>query len=112
METPISGIIPVLGFSPIVSVHLEELVENYGDPDYVWFTYGDSMETDTMGIVLYWNSISMYVELPPIPNKTYVVKKMTEVEMIIFFDEQPVIGIAGRPLKERISWTGYGNYQP
>ena len=112
LDTPTSTT-AAMGFSPIVSIPLEELIENYGDPDYVWLTSEGPTEAATTGIVLYWNSISMYVELPQVANKTYAVNKRTSVEMIIFFDDEEVIGIAGKPLGgEKIRWTGYGNYQP
>lgn len=112
MDTPTSTT-AAMGFSPIVSIPLEELIENYGDPDYVWFTHESTTEAPTIGIVLYWNSISMFVELPQIANKTYAVHKRTDIEMIIFFDEQDVTRVAGKPLSgEKIPWTGYGNYPP
>jgi phosphoethanolamine transferase EptA/EptB len=103
-----------LAFSPIVSIPLNELIENYGDPDYVGFTSEGTTESPMIGVVLYWDSIGMFVKLPSIANKTYVIQKKTTVAMIIFFNErQQVLRIAGKPLgREKISWTGYGEYQP
>ncbi|MEP7133563.1 MAG: hypothetical protein ABI904_01400 [Chloroflexota bacterium] len=112
LDTPTSTI-AVPGFSPIVSIPLQELIENYGDPDYVWLTPEGTKETPTIWMVLYWDSIGMLVELPQIANKMYVVDKTTDVEMILFSSEQQILGIAGKPLGEqKIPWQGYGKYQP
>lgn len=117
MDTP-TRTDAVMGFSPIVSIPLEELIENYGDPDYVWLTSGGPTESTTTGMVLYWNSINMFVELPQVANKTYAVHKRTGIEMIIFYDDsdltaQDLTAVGGRSFNgEKIAWTGYGNYQP
>jgi hypothetical protein len=110
---------PATGFSPIVSIPLEELIGNYGDPDYVWLTSAGPTEATTTGLLLYWNSINMFVELPPIANKAYAVHKRTGIERIIFFiDGQDVTAqnmtvVGGKLLSgEKMAWTGYGNYQP
>ena len=110
---------PAMGFSPTVSIPLEELIENYGDPDDVWFISAGPTEDNTTGMLLYWNSINMFVELPQIANKTYAVHKRTDIEMIIFFVDgqdvtaQNITAVEGKPLsREKIAWTGYGNYQP
>jgi hypothetical protein len=104
----------VMGFSPNVSIPVEELIENYGDPDYVWFTSEVPTEAITTGMMLYWDSINLFVELPQVANNTYAVNKRTGIEMIIYFDDDPdVIAIGGKPFSgEEIAWTGYGNYQP
>ena len=103
------------GFSPIVSIPLGELVENYGDPDTLWLLPGGTSNAPSTQMVLYWDSIGMFVELPEIENTTYIVKKTTRVEMIIFFDEEkegPVLAIAWKPLGlQKIHWEGYGDYQ-
>jgi hypothetical protein len=109
------------GFSPFVSIPLEELIENYGEPDYVWFTSAGPTELTTTGMVLYWTSINLFVELPQVANKTYAVHKRTAIEMIIFFDDpfdypdvtiQDLTAVGEKSISgEQIAWTGYGNYQ-
>ena len=112
IDTPTSTIAGS-GFFPIVSVPLEELIEEYDDPDYVWLPSEGSTAAPTIRMVLYWDAVGMFVELPQIANSTYRVQKTTDVEMIVFFNEQPVVGIAGRPLGEKkMPWKGYGIYQP
>jgi len=55
---------PAMGFSPTVSIPLEELIENFGDPDDVWFVSAAPTKDNTTSMLLYWNSIDMFVELP------------------------------------------------
>ena len=102
-----------MGFAPDVSIPLDEVIEYYGEPDYVWFTFDSTTEATKTGLFLYWNSVSIFVKLPPIANKTYPVNRETAIEMIIFYDDQDVIALAGKPIsEEKTVWTGYGNYQP
>lgn len=114
-----TSVYPAMGFSPTVSIPLEELIENYGDPDYVWFTSEGQAEATTIGMLLYWNSINMFVELPHVANKMYVVHKNTGIEKIIFFVDgqdvtaQNITVVEGKPLSgEKFAWIGYGSYQP
>jgi len=113
VDTPTSTF-ATLGFSPIVSIPLEELIGIYGEPDSVWLTPDGATEALALRMTLQWDSIGMFVELPQIENPAYVVEKTTRVETIIFFEEEePVLRIAGEPLGEKkIAWTGYGVYQP
>ncbi len=92
---------------------LDEVIEYYGDPDYVVFTSDSTTEVTTTGLLLYWDSVKMFVELPPIADKTYPIHRKTDIERIIFYDDQDVIAVAGQPISEdKTVWTGYGNYQP
>ena len=102
----------VKGFSPLVSVPLEELIENYGEPNFGWLTQVDTTEPPNLGMVLDWSSINMYAELPQIASTTYTVQEMTDIERIIFFDEGEGIGVDGKTFtEEKLAWIGYGNYQ-
>ena len=100
-------------FFPTVSIPLDEVIEYYGDPDSVRFTSNNTTGITTTGLLLYWNSVPMFVELPPIADKTYPVDRKTKIEMIIFSADQDVIAVARQPVsEEKTLWTGYGNYQP
>ena len=102
-----------LTFSPIVSIPLDELIETYGEPDYVRFIRDGTTETPIMRMVLGWDSEGIFVELPQIANKTYALKKGTNIKRIIFFNEGQAIAIEGKPLEEeKIFWKGYRNYMP
>ena len=108
-----TGIMSDSGFSPRVSIPLEELIENYGNPDNAWLMSEGTSEKPKSRMVLHWDSIGMFVELPEVANNTYTVKKTTAVEMILFPHEEMVLGIEGKPLGEkRTRWTGYGKYLP
>lgn len=100
-------------FSPTVSVPLDEVIEYYGGPDFVRFTSDSITEATTTGLLLYWKSVPMFVQLHPIADTTYPVGRKTEIERIIFSDDQDVIAVAGQQISEKKTlWTGYGNYQP
>jgi hypothetical protein len=100
-------------FSPTVSIPLDEVIEYYGDPDSVRFTSDSTTEVTTTGLLLYWDSVPMFVQLHPIADPTYPVDRQTEIEMIIFYDDQDVTALARQQLREeKTAWTGYGNYQP
>jgi hypothetical protein len=102
-----------MGFAPRVSIPLDEVIEYYGDPDYGVFTSDGSTEGRTTGLLLYWNSVNMFVQLPQIGGKTYPVHRKTAIERIIFYDDRDVIAVAGRQISEKKTvWTGYGDYQP
>ena len=102
----------VMAFSPGVSLSLEEVIQTYGSPDEVWLSSEASADTPLTRLVLHWNLLGMFVELPEIEGQTYLVKKTTEVKMVIFPGEGPVIAFDGKPLGEKsIPWTGYGAYQ-
>jgi len=103
----------VMGFAPSVSIPLDEMIEYYGEPDYVWFASDSTTEGTTTSLLLYWSSVNMFVELPQIADKTYPVHRKTDVERIIFYDDQDVIAVAEKQMsEEKTAWTGYGDYQP
>lgn len=100
-------------FAPTVSIPLDEVIEYYGDPDSVRFTSDSSTGITTTGVLLYWDSVPIFVKLPQIADTTYPVNRKIEIGMIIFYNDQDVITVAGQPIsEEKIVWTGYGNYQP
>jgi hypothetical protein len=102
-----------MAFAPRFSIPLDEVIEYYGDPDYVWFISDSTTDVTTTGLLLYWDSVKMFVELPQIADKTYPVHKKTIIERIIFYNYQGITALAGQLIsEEKTEWTGYGNYQP
>ena len=100
-------------FAPTVPIPLDEVIDYYGDPDSVRFTSDSATEVRTTGLLLYWDSVPVFVELPPIADTTYPVDRKTQIERIIFSDDHDVITIAGQQIsEEKTVWTGYGDYQP
>jgi hypothetical protein len=100
-------------FYPNVSISLGEIIEKYGDPDFVSLDREGLSEAPTVKMNLYWDSIRMLVAMPEIDGKIYVVKKATKVEGVDFSD-----GILYQDSSEvefgafYKLWTGYGAYQP
>jgi len=100
-------------FTPRFSIPLDEVIDYYGDPDYLVFTSDSTPEVTATGLLLYWDSVHMFVELPQIADNTYPVHRKTDIEMIIYYDDQEVTVLAGQPIsEEKTAWGGYGNYQP
>lgn len=107
------GIDSAMVFAPTVSIPLDEVIDYYGEPDSVRFTSDSTTEVTTTGLLLYWDSVPMFVELPQIADSTYPVHRKTEIERIIFYDAQDVTTLAGQQIsEEKTVWTGYGNYRP
>lgn len=107
------GIDSATVFAPAVSIPLEEVIEYYGDPDYVWLTSVSTPEGPRTGMLLYWDPVDVFVELPQIADETYPVRGKTAIERIVFYDDRDVIALAGQRIgEEKTAWTGYGSYQP
>ncbi len=100
-------------FLPIVAIPLGELVETYGNPDYVRITAGDKEQVPKISSILYWRAVEMFVILPDVTNESYVIQENSRIQLIIFSGDKEVIGIDGKLLGEKeIPWHGYGDYQP
>ena len=100
-------------FFPVVAIPLGELVETYGNPDYVRLTAEDLAQVPKISGILYWHSSEIFVILPDITNESYIIQENSGIQMIIFSGDREVIGIDGKPLGEKeIPWHGYGDYLP
>ena len=104
-----TSLVNAISFDPNVSVSLGDMIEKYGEPNYV------TVDQDGPGTIhtrFYWNSIRMLVSLPVISGETYAVKKTTEVEDVNFSDET----LYRTPEKGTDPyykpWNGYGMYRP
>lgn len=98
-------------FLPVVAIPLDELVETYGNPDYVRFTAEDIAQVPKISGILYWRSSEIFVILPDITNESYVIQENSVIQMIIFSSDKEVIGIDGKLLGEKETpWHGYGDY--
>ena len=104
-----TNIVNAVWFLPNDSISLGELIEKYGEPNYVTV---DQEAPGTIHPRFYWNSIRMLVMLPQISGKTYAVEKDTEVEGIDFSDEN-LYRISDKETEPYYKpWKGYGIYQP
>ena len=100
-------------FNPNTSISVEEIIEEYGDPDFVSLDLERTIEEPTIQMNLYWDSIRMLVALPETDGNIYVIKKVTKIKGVDFSDEklyqassEVEFGSFYRP------WDGYGVYQP
>jgi hypothetical protein len=103
-----TNIVNAVWILPNDSISLGEIIEKYGEPNYV------TIDQETPGTIhprCYWNSIRMLVMLPKISGKTYAVEKDTEVEAIDFSDEN-LYRISDKETEPYYKpWNGYGIYQ-
>lgn len=103
-----TNIVVAVWLLPNDSISLGEMIEKYGEPNYV------TLDQETPGAIhprFYWNSIRMLVVLPEIPGNTYDVEKTTAVEIIRFSDEN-LYRISEKATNSYSKpWKGYGIYQ-
>jgi len=100
-------------FYPSVSVSLGDIIEKYGDPNFVSLDPEGPTEAPTIQTILYWDSIRMLVELPKIDGKEYNLQKTTRIGSVAFMDEELYPGSSGIQFGEYYKlWNGYGTYQP
>ena len=107
-----TNLVNAVWFYPNVSISLGEIIEKYGDPDFVSLDREGLPEAPTVKMNLYWDSIRMLVAMPEIDGKIYVVKKATKVEGVDFSDEilyQDSSEVEFGAFYKL--WTGYGAYQ-
>lgn len=103
-----TNLVVAIWFDPSVPISLGEIIETYGEPNYVTL---DQETLDTIHPRFYWNSIRMSVLLPEISGGTYDVKKTTTVEEIQFSDEN-LYRISDKETSSYYKpWRGYGIYQ-
>ncbi|HEX6033077.1 MAG TPA: hypothetical protein VFY83_01540 [Anaerolineales bacterium] len=106
MET---SLVSAIWFDPSVLIALGDMIEKYGEPDYVTV---DQEATRQLQLRLYWNSIRMSVLLPEMSGETYDVEKITEIEAIQFSDENLYRTSEKQTEPYYQPWNGYGMYQP
>jgi hypothetical protein len=106
MET---SLVSAIWFDPSVLIALGDMIEKYGEPDYVTV---DQEATRQLQLRLYWNSIRMSVLLPEMSGETYDVEKITKIEAIQFSDENLYRTSEKQTEPYYQPWNGYGMYQP
>jgi hypothetical protein len=103
-------IVNAVWFRPNDSISLGEIIEKYGEPNYV--TIDQEGAPGTIHPRFYWNSIRMLVSLPEISGKTYDIQETTNVEGIDFSDENLYRTSDKESDPYYKPWAGYGIYQP
>ncbi len=105
-----TNIVNGVSLLPNDSISLGEIVEKYGEPNYV--TVDQEGAPGTVHPRFYWNSIRMVVSLPEISGETYDIEKTTAVEGISFSDENLYRTSEKESDPYYKPWKGYGMYQP
>jgi hypothetical protein len=101
------------GFYPSAQISLGEIIQKYGEPDYVFFQAEGTAEEPTSRVSLHWDSLKMTVEMPQIDSHIYELAARTSAEMVIFLDETQYIDSPEIEFGEFYQrWNGYGAYQP
>jgi hypothetical protein len=95
---------------PNKSISLGEIIEKYGEPNYV--TIDQEGTPGTIHPRFYWNSIRMLVSLPETSGKTYNIQKTIKVEGIDFSNENLYRTSDKESNPYYKPWDGYGIYQP
>ena len=108
-----TSIVNATGFYPSVPISLGEIIEKYGEPDFVSLHAEGPAETPTSRMSLFWDTLKMTVEMPQIDSHIYALEGTTTAEMVIFLDEAQYIDSNKISFGEYYKrWNGYGDYQP
>jgi len=108
-----TSIVNATGFYPSVPISLAEIIEKYGEPDFVSIQAEGSAEASTSHMSLFWDELKMMVEMPQIDSHIYALEGTTTAEMVIFLDEVQYIDSNEISFGEFYKqWNGYGTYQP
>lgn len=108
-----TSIVNATGFYPSVAISLAEIIEKYGEPDFVSIQADGSAEAPASRMSLFWDELKMTVEMPKIDSHIYAVEETTTAEMVIFLDEVQYIDSDEISFGEYYQrWNGYGIYQP
>lgn len=108
-----ANLVNAIGFYPSRPISLGEIIEKYGEPDFVTLQPDGPTEAPTSRMYLYWDSLQMTVEMPKINSHMYALEEKTTAEMVIFLDEVQYIDSSEVEFGEFYKlWNGYGTYQP
>jgi hypothetical protein len=108
-----TSLVNATGLYPSASVSLGDIIEKYGEPDYVFLQAEGTTGAPTSRISLHWDSLRMTVEMPQINTHIYALETTTLVEMVIFLDEAQSIDSSEISFGDYYKpWNGYGSYEP
>ena len=108
-----TNMVNVTGFYPSSPISLGEIIEKYGEPDFVTLHPYGPTEAPTSRMNLFWDSLQMTVEMPEINSPMYALEEKTTTEMVIFLDEEHYTDSSEVEFGEHYKrWNGYGTYQP
>jgi hypothetical protein len=102
-------LVSAIWFHPSVPVSLGDIIEKYGEPNYVTL---DQEVARQLHPKLYWNSLRMLVVVPDVFSEFFDAGNTTQAEEISFSDEN-IYRFADKEANPNFQpWDGYGMYQP
>ena len=108
-----TNLVDATGFYPSSLISLGEIIEKYGEPDFVALRAEDSPDGPASRISLFWDRLNMTVEMPQIEGHIYVLEGTTNPEMVLFSNEEHYTDSSEVEFGEFFQqWNGYGTYQP
>lgn len=108
-----TSVVNATGFYPSVPISLAEIIEKYGEPDFVSLQAEGSVEVPTSRMSLFWDTRRMTIEMPQVNSHIYALAGTTTAEMVIFLDEAQYIDSNKISFGEYYQrWNGYSDYQP
>ena len=108
-----TNVVNATGFYPSVPISLREIIEKYGEPNYVALQADGTTEAPTSRISLFWDMLNMTVEMPQIDSYIYALEGTTTAEMVLFSDDVQYFDSSELEFGEFYKrWNGYGAYQP
>lgn len=109
----VTSVVNATGFYPSVPISLGQIIEKYGEPNFVSLQADGPTEAPTSRMSLFWDELKMTVAMPQIDSHIYTLEGTTTAEMVMFLDEVHYSDsneIAFGEYYKR--WNGYGTYQP
>ena len=107
-----TNLVNATGFYPSIPISLGEIIEKYGEPDFVALRAEDSPNGPSSRISLFWDSLRMTVAMPKINSHIYALEEKTNPEMVLFLDEEHYTDSSKVEFGEFYQrWNGYGTYQ-
>ena len=72
-----TSIVNATGFYPSVPISLAEIIEKYGEPNFVLIQAEGSAEASTSRMSLFWDELKMTVQMPQINSHIYALEGTT-----------------------------------
>ena len=108
-----TSIVNATGFYPSISISLGQIIEKYGEPNFVSLQADGPEDAPTSRMSLFWDELNMNVAMPLIDSHMYALEGTTMAEMVMFLDDVLYTDSSEIEFGEYYKqWNGYGTYQP
>lgn len=107
-----TNIVNGIWFYPSLTISLGDIIEKYGEPNFIYFDPEGPADAPTVQMILYWDALGMQVEMPQIDGKEYDLQKTTSIGSVAFTDMELYPGSSDIQFGEFYKlWNGYGMYR-